>query len=892
MPHCPSEERLERYLAGDGPGDERATIDTHLETCDSCRDWLVEARADEALLGGVRVALAEAVPGGDGARCGGSSSADGPVLRGGGAARGAPAVLPERIAGYRVRGLLGEGGMGVVYAAEQEHPRREVALKVIRGNQQLDPHRLRLFRREADALARLRHVGIAAIHDAGCTPDGRHYFVMERVHGVALDGWVRRARPGLRERIELFVRICDAVSYAHQRGVIHRDLKPGNILVDGDGLAGAERDSAAVSAATGRAPAALPKILDFGLARITDEDLGAATVVTEIGKIQGTLAYMSPEQARGLTHELDVRSDVYALGVILFELLTGERPYAVSRTHVPEAIRIICETPPRRPGSIARAVRGELETIMLKALEKSPERRYSGAAELRDDLQRYLHNQPILARPPSAAYQLRKLIARHRLPAALCALLLLTICGFAAWATVQYRVAEALRVAAQQGEARAAAKAATAEEIQRFLQSILVSVDPDEARGRDTTILQELLRDAAARVERQLADEPEVAAAIRITIGNTYANLGQLDRAEPQLRAAAALRERVFGPGSLELAEVLIDLGRLLRIRERYDDGEALLRRALAIRRAVLGGEHLAVAEALNNLGTLLTARGRTEEAAPLFEQAIALHTRVRGADDLEMATALSNLGLCYFRLGRLDHAEDLLRRALAIRRTLRPGGDAGTAMVLSNLCTLLIHFRQDRDAAIELQREACAIRRRLLPPDHPDLIDSLRNLGTSLTAIDRDLEAVPVYYEAIERQRALRQRRDAGADSAAALEAARELLGLEYELGAALMKLGLYDEAEPHVRFAAENRIGVVPADRPACANFALVHGICQMRLGLLVEAEPLLLEAYAWHVQRSGPKAADTARAASALAELYDAWGRAGDADVYRGHAAAAPR
>jgi tetratricopeptide (TPR) repeat protein len=296
------------------------------------------------------------------------------------------------VRGYRIVREIGRGGMGVVYEAEQQSPRRRVALKVL-GGLYADAQHVRMFRQEIQTLARLQHPTIATIHDAGQTAEGYHFFTMELVNGGPLTEYVRKVELPLRGRLELFLKICDAVQYAHDNGVIHRDLKPSNIIVDEDGH---------------------PKILDFGLARVVDPDVTLTATATRTGRIMGTLAYMSPEQARGDSDAIDPRSDVYSLGMILYELLADRLPYVFSKIMPHEALRLICKESPVPPGTLDRRLRGDLETMVLKALEKERDRRYQSPAELADDLRRHLDGEPIVARRPSKLYVLRKKLGKHR----------------------------------------------------------------------------------------------------------------------------------------------------------------------------------------------------------------------------------------------------------------------------------------------------------------------------------------------------------------------------------------------------------------------------------------------------------------------------------------------
>ncbi|MEZ4387018.1 MAG: serine/threonine-protein kinase [Candidatus Krumholzibacteriia bacterium] len=379
------------------------------------------------------------------------------------------------IPGFTIGEKLGEGGMGVVFLARQHHPNRPVALKVIRGGPVADPLRLRLFRREADTLARLQHPGIAAIYEVGATASGQHYLAMELVQGPTLAAWLRAAptpfgRDDLNRRLGMMAAICHAVHYAHQRGVIHRDLKPANLVVQP-----ADPDAA---------PAV--KILDFGLARVVDADEFQQTMFSQPGTMAGTLPYMSPEQARGDTAAVDVRSDVYALGVILQEMLTGALPYETSRTSIVDAVRTICEAPPRnlRDGWLGPGRPDtDLQTIVAKALAKDADERYASAAALAEDLERYLTSQPILARPPSTMYQLRKLVARRKAPfAAAAAIVVLLVVGAVGMSGLYVRAEHNLK-RAMAAERQARTEAETANRTADFLVDIFGSSDPTRTSG-------------------------------------------------------------------------------------------------------------------------------------------------------------------------------------------------------------------------------------------------------------------------------------------------------------------------------------------------------------------------------------------------------------------------
>jgi len=677
-----------------------------------------------------------------------------------------------QIGDYTILREIGRGGMGVVYEARQRNPDRLVALKVIKRQGPVDALHVKLFEREVQALARLKHPGIAAIYDAGHTDDERHFFAMELIPGETLLNYANASGSGslhqplrTRERLELFCKTCDAINYAHQRGVIHRDIKPSNVLVsDESSSRGGDKSSAAAGFSS---LGSQIKVLDFGLARISDTDASQTTLLTETGRIVGTLSYMSPEQARGDADAIDLRSDVYALGVILHELLTGQLPYEINVAAPHQALRTICEDTPRRPSTINHTLRGDIETIILKALEKEPDRRYQSAAALADDIRRQLGGQPILARPPSAVYQIRKLVTRHKIPAALLGLLAMAVVAFAAITAVQAdRIAEErdrawlareneahARVEAEQARDEAETEAEKARQIQSFLQDMLASVDPGTAQGRDVGLLGDLLADAARRVETELADQPEVAAAVRTTIGKTYTALGLYDEAEPHLQAALDSYEAQYGEDGLEVAPALDDLGFMFMRRGVYPEAENLLRRALDIRTQRLDEDHVDLALSYNHLGMLLGYDHRYDEAEELLRRAVEIRRRELGPDDRLTAKAVGDLAWLFGRRENLDEAVPLFREALEMARRIFGNEHPDTAMCINNLASVLKKAGEYAEAE-ELYGESLAILRRVLGDNHPDLGEGLIAWGDLLKRQGKYAAAEPLFREAVEIQR------------------------------------------------------------------------------------------------------------------------------------------
>ena len=641
------------------------------------------------------------------------------------------AKVPSTIGSYRIIRLLGEGGMGAVYEAEQDQPRRRVALKVIKSAW-ADRELLRRFELESQTLGRLHHPGIAQIYEAGAAETSfgsQPFFAMEIIHGKPLIEYAEAKHLNTRQRLALMIQICEAVEHAHQRGIIHRDLKPGNILMEENGQ---------------------PKILDFGLARVTDGDM-QATRQTDMGQLLGTLAYMSPEQVTADPLALDTRSDVYALGVILYELLAGRLPYELSR-HVYEVVRTIQQVDPKPLSSINRAYRGDIETIAARALEKDKTRRYGSAAELAADIRRYLEDRPIAAKPASTSYQLRKFARRNKMLVTGTFVVFLTLIVGVVVSTWQ-------AVRARRAEVRAQAETATAQAVVDFLQNdLLAQASANKQAGPKTKPDPDLkvrtaLDRAAERIEGKFAKQPEVEAEIRQTIGQTYYDLGLYPEGRKQLEQALTLRRRVLGPDNPKTIETMLSLGLTALLQDKYAEAEEIDNRALEISRRVLGPENPVTLKCTSAVVNLYLAQHKAAQTEALAKQALEISRRVLGPEHPDTLYAAGNLAASYAGQGKYAQDAALLAPVLEISRRVLGPEHPETLNYMRGLS--YAYLMQGKEAlADEMDQQLLQILRRDLGPEHPDTLTAMYNVTAGDLREGKNAEAEELARDALEIKR------------------------------------------------------------------------------------------------------------------------------------------
>ncbi len=648
----------------------------------------------------------------------------------------------RRIGPYRIERLLGHGGMGAVYLAVRiDEFEKQVALKILKRDLNTAAV-VRRFRHERQILANLDHPNIAKLLDGGTTGDGLPYFAMEYVEGENIDRYCDRHRLSVRQRLELFRKVCSAVHLAHQNLVVHRDLKPGNILVSTDGE---------------------PKLLDFGIAKPLDAPGASASVTTATGIRSMTLAYASPEQVGGET--ITTASDVYSLGVVLYELLTGQRPYRTPGNGWLDLAQAICEQTPRKPSTaviaetqtldltevaelpeprrhpaalrgLKRRLAGDLDSILLTALSKQPDRRYASAEQLSDDVRRHLDGLPINARKVTFAYWAGKFVRRHKLETLMAALVLAAVVGFS--------------IVAVRLESRAAREQERAEEIAEFLDQVFEAPGPDQAKGRDITA-RELLDRGKERIRKYSGSQPRLYARLAATIGGVYYGLGLYDDAIELLEEALLeLREDLDDEVDPQLAIMLNNLAAALRAQGRLPEAEARLRESLAIKIRLFGDDSPEILNVLNNIATLVRDRGAFAEAEVLYRRALDICLRLDPPRPEEVATSQSLLGSLLLDTGDYPRAEALLRSALKTRQELYGTQHTRVAVVLNNLGLALQAQGETAESEIHY-RAALQIRRVLLDKRHPDIAATETSLASLLASTGRFEEAESLARQAVE---------------------------------------------------------------------------------------------------------------------------------------------
>ena len=752
-------------------------------------------------------------------------------------------LLP-RIGRYRIIRLLGEGGMGSVYEAEQDQPRRRVALKVIKAAW-ASPELFRRFEQESQTLGRLQHPGIAQIYEAGTADTGfgfQPFFAMEIIHGKSLGEYADARHLNTRQRLALMIQVCEAVQHAHQRGIIHRDLKPGNILVDENGQ---------------------PKILDFGLARATDSD-AQVTRQTDMGQLLGTLAYMSPEQVLADPLALDTRSDVYALGVILYELLAGKLPYQLTR-HLHEAVQTIQQVDPDPLSLVSRMYRGDIETIVARALEKDKARRYASAADLAADIRRHLEDEPITAKPPSTTYRLQKFVRRHKaLVAGTAAVFLVLVAG------VITSTSEAVR--ARRAEHVAAAEAASAKAVNDFLQNDLLAQasasnqsGPNAKPDPDIKVRTALDR-AAARIEGKFAKQPEVEAAIRDTIGKTYSDLAEYAESQKQLQRALDLERQALGPENPKTLSTLNALGRTVWFQGKYPEAETLVGRAVELQRRVLGPEHPDTLYSMNILGNVYRVQGKDVQAEALYTQTLQSRRRVLGPEHPDTLISMNNLANVYWSQGKYAQAEALYSQTMAIQRRVLGPEHPATLLSMGNLAGS--YANQGKYAQSEaLFSQTLEISRRVLGPEHPRTLEFLSDFASIYQR-----QGKYALSETLAGRVLAGRRRVLGSEHPDTLQSSAPALALAY------VSQGKFAESEPLAREALEFEKKQPDEWQRFRAESLLGASLAGQKK--YAEAEPLLLGGYQGMMARKERMAVadwyhlDLAR--DWIVKLYQAWGK----------------
>ena len=782
---------------------------------------------------------------------------------------------------YNLLRPLGEGGMGQVWLAEQTTPmRRQVAVKIIKAGMDTAQVVAR-FEAERQALALMDHPVIARVFDGGATPDGRPYFAMEYVKGDHITAYADRQRLSTAERLELFVQVCEGVQHAHQKGIIHRDLKPSNVLI---------------TVADGPP---LPKIIDFGVAKATTRYLTDRPIFTEAGVFVGTREYMSPEQADLSGLDIDTRTDIYALGVLLYELLTGVLPFdrgTLQHRGLDEIRRIIREVEPLKPSTrvsvavsdaatkrrlaprqLVRQLRGDLDWITMKALEKDRTRRYESAMAFANDIRRHLHSEPVVAGPPSVTYRATKFVRRHRFGVAVAAGAVLLLVGFALTMTYQ-----AGRIALERDRANAASERANQEaeglrQVSNFLVRLFELSDPSEARGNAITA-REILDSGAARIDRELAAQPGLQSRLMSTMGTAYQSLGLYKNAEALFRRGLEVRRAAPGADAGAIAAGFHDLGYQLVISGDFAGAEKALGEALAIREREASST-VALADTVGALGELAFSRGDYSAAQTHYERRLAILRALPDAPPESVADSLTELAMAIQRTSEdFPRAIALNEEALTIRRRVFVAPNQHIAESINNLA--MVHYRQQAyDKAELLFRESLAMNRQLFGPSHPEVSANLNNLG--LVARDRgDYRAADeILGQVVEAHRLQ--------FGPSHIQVGRSL----NNWAEAIRRSGDAPRAERLFRESVEIHASALSPTHWQTTATRLLLARTLLPQHRFAESERIILDAYPLLVKEFGDGHVRVRGAVERAIELYDEWKRPADAARWRARLTAPP-
>lgn len=640
---------------------------------------------------------------------------------------------PVQIGPYKIREVLGKGGMGIVYLAEQEQPiRRQVALKIIKLGMDTEEVIAR-FESERQALAMMNHPHIAKVFDAGTTERGSPYFVMEYVPGIPISDYCDEHRLNTSERLNLFISVCLAIQHAHQKGIIHRGIKPSNVLV---------------SIEDGKP---VPKVIDFGVAKAMSQHLTEKTLYTQRGMLLGTPAYMSPEQAKLSGLDIDTTTDIYSLGVLLYEMLVGALPFdsrRLKRADYGELQKIIRDeevlTPTKRllglgntAAEVARRrhtslkvlkkqLRGDLDWITMKAIDKDRTRRYATASEFAADIHRYLTQEPVSARAPSILYKLGKFSRRHKIGITVTALLAIALLAGIIGTTIGL-------MRAREAEKIAQKEAAQARAINRFMQDTLGSANPVEGRGRDITVL-EALEASIDKIHESFIEQPEVESELKSNIGVTFLRLGRYDKAEALLREALHLYRQQFGPDDPMLIVPINNLAILKQERGNYSEAENYYRRALELAIQHYGETHQNVTPIMSNLALLLQDQGDLKGAEPLFRKSLQTDRRLFGDKHLNVAFDINNLGRLLFQSKKYEESALHFEEALSI---FQEENHPYLAVCMGNQGELLVAMDENQKAETVLA-EALALGLEQLGEKNQDVAKIRAKYGECLVKLNK----------------------------------------------------------------------------------------------------------------------------------------------------------